>query len=221
MGLLDFFTSNAGDGSAPLLGQPQPAFGLLAPPQPADSPAQQTWMDALGVISAGLRDAGAYLQHQPQAADNVAAFARQRSGLQPGNAISSLAGLSPMVTAALLLSAARQRQAPQPPNGAAPQPGTALRTNVTHGPKPSQLAAGRNRSCHMAAHDAGGACAMAELTLDQQKAIALASARARANQAQNATTGQFSTTADGNPRAGSTDVASTRPPDGTYPRQPA
>ena len=112
MGLLDFFASNAADNPAPLLGQPQPVSGLLAPPQ-------RKWMDALGVISAGLRDAGAYLQHQPQAADNVAAFARQHGTLQTPNAIAStLAGLSPMITAALLLHAAQQRQAPQAPNAA-------------------------------------------------------------------------------------------------------
>jgi hypothetical protein len=98
MGLLDF--------SQPLLGQT--VSGLLAPPQ-------QNWMDALRVISAGLRDAGAYIQHQPQAADNVAALARQHSA-------SVLAGLPPMITAALLLHAAQQRRAPQPPNSTAPQP---------------------------------------------------------------------------------------------------
>ena len=97
MGLLDF--------SQPLLGQP--VSGLLAPPQ-------QNWMDALRVISAGLRDAGAYMQHQPQAADNVAALARQHSS-------SMLAGLPPMITAALLLHAAQQRRTP-PPNSTAPQP---------------------------------------------------------------------------------------------------
>jgi hypothetical protein len=116
MGLLDFFAANAADGSAPLLRQPQPVSGLLAPPQ-------QKWMDALGVISAGLRDAGAYLQHQPQAANNVAAYSRQHGGLQTPNAIAStLAGLPPMITAALLLHAAQQNRAVQPPNGTAPQP---------------------------------------------------------------------------------------------------
>jgi hypothetical protein len=123
MGLLDFFASNAANGSAPLLGQQPSVSGLLAPPQPAANPAQQKWMDALGVISAGLRDAGAYLQHQPQAAGNVAAFVRQRGGLQTPGAISpTLAGLPPMITAALLLNAAHQTRAPQPPNGNAPQP---------------------------------------------------------------------------------------------------
>jgi len=122
MGLLDFINSNAGNGPAPLLGQTQAVSGLLAPPQV--SPAQQKWMEALGVISAGLRDAGAYLQHQPQAADNVAALARQRSGLPNPNA-SILSRLPPMVTAALLLNAARQRQAPQPAAMAPQASGTA------------------------------------------------------------------------------------------------
>ena len=110
MGLLDFFASNAADAS-PLPGQQQAASGLLTP-QPALSPAQQNWMSALGVISAGLRDAGAYVQHQPQAANNVAVLARQRSGLQTPGA-SMLARLPPMITTALLLNAARQTQAPQ------------------------------------------------------------------------------------------------------------
>ena len=96
MGVLDF--------SRPLLGEP--VSELLAPPQ-------QNWMDALRVISAGLRDAGAYMQHQPQAADNVAALARQHSS-------SMLAGLPPMITAALLLHAAQQRRIP-PANSAPPK----------------------------------------------------------------------------------------------------
>lgn len=110
MGLLDFFTSNAADNSAP----------LLAPQPPALSP-QQNWMNALGVISAGLRDAGAYLQHQPQAANNVAALARRQSGLETPGA-SMLARLPPMITTALLLNAARQTQAPQRQNSAVSQP---------------------------------------------------------------------------------------------------
>ena len=120
MGLLDLFRDGASDGSAPLLGRAQAVSGLLAP-QPAISPAQQKWMDALGVISAGLSDAGAWLQHQPQAAYHVAALARRHAGLETPQDISAItARLPAMITTALLLNAARQGQSPQPANGAHP-----------------------------------------------------------------------------------------------------
>jgi len=87
--------------------------GLLSPVAATGIPSgQQKWLDALSAVSAGLKDAGAYLQHNPAAAGNVAAFARQRAGLQPINAVPSvLANLSPNVLAALLLHAAQQNAA--------------------------------------------------------------------------------------------------------------
>ena len=86
------------------------ASGLLSPAAATGiAPGQQKWLDALGAVSAGLKDAGAWLQHNPAAAGNVAAFARQRAGLQPANAVPSvLAHLSPNILAALLLHAAQQ-----------------------------------------------------------------------------------------------------------------
>lgn len=85
--------------------------GLLSPvPAAGTAPGQQKWLDALAAVSAGLKDAGAYLQHNPAAAGNVVAFARQRAGLQPlDSAPSVLGGLSPAVLAALLLHAAQQK----------------------------------------------------------------------------------------------------------------
>ena len=83
--------------------------GLLSPAATGTAPGQQKWLDALSAVSAGLKDAGAYLQHDPAAAGNVAAFARQRAGLQAPNG--ALADLSPAVLAALLLHAAQQKPA--------------------------------------------------------------------------------------------------------------
>jgi hypothetical protein len=60
--------------------------GLLSQPSTVPftgmTPSQQKWADALGGFSAALRDAGAYLQHQPEAAGNVAAFETQRQRLR-------------------------------------------------------------------------------------------------------------------------------------------
>lgn len=97
MGLLDF-------------NYPQSApSGLLSPPPGAASPEAQKWADALSVVSAALKDAGAYMQHNPAAAGNVAAVVRQRAGLQPANAATSqLIGLPPTILTALLLHAAQQ-----------------------------------------------------------------------------------------------------------------
>src|SRR5579863_7374956 len=53
--------------------QPQPSGGLTGV-----TPMQQKWMDAIGGFAAALKDAGAYLQHQPEAAGNVANFNAQR-----------------------------------------------------------------------------------------------------------------------------------------------
>lgn len=102
--------------------------GLLSSGAPGSQ--AQKWANALAVMSAGLKDAGAYLQHDPAAAGNVAALARQRAGLQPANATPSLlAALSPAVVAALLLHAAQQKAAVDPgmatPNQTGSQPGAA------------------------------------------------------------------------------------------------
>lgn len=87
--------------------------GLFSPgPVTAMAPGQQKWLDALAAVSAGLKDAGAYLQHNPAAAGNVAAFVRQRAGLQSANGVPSMpSNLSPAVLAALLLHAAQQNPA--------------------------------------------------------------------------------------------------------------
>ena len=86
-GILDFLSGIfGGDSSAPpglLASAPQPAGGPLTPPQIADpltgmTPSQQKWSDALGGLGAALRDAGAYLQHRPEAANNVADFTSQQ-----------------------------------------------------------------------------------------------------------------------------------------------
>jgi hypothetical protein len=70
----------------------------------------------------GLSDAGAWLQHQPQAAYHVAALARRHAGLETPQDISAItARLPAMITTALLLNAARQGQSPQPANGAQAQ----------------------------------------------------------------------------------------------------
>ena len=100
----------------------------------------QKWANALAVMSAGLKDAGAYLQHDPAAAGNVTALARQRAGLQPANATPSLlAALSPAVVAALLLHAAQQKAAVDPgmatPNQTGSQPGSA-QTPAQNAPAP-------------------------------------------------------------------------------------
>jgi hypothetical protein len=83
--MFDFLNGIFGGGQQPQVPQQQ---GLLSPqPTPqqpgllypgAPSPEQQKWMDALGGFAASLKDAGAYLQHQPEAANNVAAFNDQR-----------------------------------------------------------------------------------------------------------------------------------------------
>ena len=69
MGLLDYLGNLFGPSQGP---------AALLPQQ--QSPSQQKWMDALGGFSAALKDAGAYLQHRPEAAGNVTAFdaARQK-----------------------------------------------------------------------------------------------------------------------------------------------
>lgn len=84
--------------------------GLLSSGTPGSQ--AQKWANALAVMSAGLKDAGAWLQHDPAAAGNVAALARQHAGLQPANGVpSALAALPPTVLAALLLHAAQQKAA--------------------------------------------------------------------------------------------------------------
>lgn len=87
--------------------------GLLSSGTPGSQ--AQKWANALAVMSAGLKDAGAWLQHDPAAAGNVAALARQRAGLQPANGVpSAIAALPPNVLAALLLHAAQQKAAVGP-----------------------------------------------------------------------------------------------------------
>lgn len=98
------------------------APGLLSPPAAAN-PGTQKWANALAVMSAGLRDAGAYLQHDPAAAGNVAALAaaRQRqaqNAADPAGYLNLLAGL------ARLAGATRPMNAPGVPLpiGAPPAP---------------------------------------------------------------------------------------------------
>jgi hypothetical protein len=93
MGLLDFTASNG----------------------PGDSsPAQQNWINALGALSASLKDAGAFMQHQPEAANNVANFLRQRSAPQASPVQAMLAQLPPHVLVPLILSAAQYSRPASP-----------------------------------------------------------------------------------------------------------
>jgi len=75
MGLLDYLFSDS---------QPQPQ-SLLGDP----APHQANWADALGAISAALKDAGAYMLHQPEAAKNLTAFnaARQKQMQNAANQV--------------------------------------------------------------------------------------------------------------------------------------
>lgn len=71
--------------------------GLLSPGAPGSS--AQKWANALAVMSAGLKDAGAYLQHDPAAAGNVAALAagrqnQARNAVDPASYLNLLAGLA-------------------------------------------------------------------------------------------------------------------------------
>ncbi len=122
MGLLDFLAANADDDfpSGGLMKLAQPVSGVLAPPQASVRPPQQNWLTALGALSAAMKDAGAFLQHQPQAATNVANFLRQQNGAPPASP--TLSGLPPNILAAALLNAARRRAAQMPTGPVAPQP---------------------------------------------------------------------------------------------------
>lgn len=77
--------------------------GLLSPVAPGSQ--AQKWANALAVMSAGLKDAGAYLQHDPAAAGNVAALvaARKRqaqNAADPASYLTLLAGLARLAGAA-------------------------------------------------------------------------------------------------------------------------
>lgn len=110
--------------------------GLLSSGTPGSQ--AQKWANALAVMSAGLKDAGAWLQHDPAAAGNVAALARQHAGLQPANGVpSALAALPPTVLAALLLHVAQRKAAVDPgiANQTGSQPG-AGQTPAQNAPAP-------------------------------------------------------------------------------------
>ncbi|HEX5278681.1 MAG TPA: hypothetical protein VFW28_01255 [Micropepsaceae bacterium] len=88
---------------------------------PAAADPAQKWANALAVMSAGLKDAGAYLQHDPGAAGNVAALAaarqrRAQNAVDPANYLNLLAAL------ARLSGASRPMNVPGVPlpNGAPP-----------------------------------------------------------------------------------------------------
>ena len=85
-----------------LLDSQTASTGLLSPS--AADPARK-WASALAVMSAGLKDAGAYLQHDPAAAGNVAALAAARQGraqnaADPAGYMNLLAGLARLAGAA-------------------------------------------------------------------------------------------------------------------------
>jgi hypothetical protein len=68
--------------------QPPSPMSPSVDPSSGATANQQKWMDAISGISAALRDAGAYMQHQPEAAGNVAAFINQRQQRMKQQAIS-------------------------------------------------------------------------------------------------------------------------------------
>jgi hypothetical protein len=146
MSLFDFLGLGGLFGS----GQPQAQPGLMAAAQPPAAvdpftgmtPSQQKWQDAIMGMSAALKDAGAYLQHQPEAANNVAAFNQERQTRTQNNA--TYAGLQQ----ALLGAAAPPGQMfANPPNPAtrsfmgAPAPGLSGFGDYSGGALPADRAA--------------------------------------------------------------------------------
>jgi hypothetical protein len=81
MGLLDYLFSGSQTQPQSLLGP-----GEGGDPANAVTTHQPDWAGALSAISAALRDAGAYMQHQPEAAKNLAAFnATRQKQIQDAN----------------------------------------------------------------------------------------------------------------------------------------
>lgn len=106
--------------------------GLLSPAAPNSG--AQKWANALAVMSAGLKDAGAYLQHDPAAAGNVAALAAARQR-QAQNAVDPVSYMNLLASLARLAGAARPVNVPGAPLPIGPMPGAAPLQNA---PAPQQ-----------------------------------------------------------------------------------
>jgi hypothetical protein len=88
----------------------QPGLPSPVAAQPATASQAQKWANALAMLSAGMKDAGAYLQHDPAAAGNVAALAAARhrqaqNAADPASYLNLLAGLARLAGAARTVNA--------------------------------------------------------------------------------------------------------------------
>lgn len=101
--------------------------GLLSPAAPNSG--AQKWANALAAMSAGLKDAGAYLQHDPAAAGNVAALAAARQR-QAQNAADPVSYLNLLAALSRLAGAARPVSAPGTPLPIGPMPAAAPSQNA-------------------------------------------------------------------------------------------